>query len=356
MRSDSSTPRVSVVVRSTDRPTLAAALGSIAEQDYPDAEVIVVAASGASHRPPPPSAGAHALRFVRAASPLSRPQAANAGVDAASGEWITFLDDDDVFLPGHLSGLVAVTRADPDAQLVYTLARARMADGRTQLWGQPFALQQLYDRNFIHLASALFSRRLPGQGCRFDEAFDIMQDWDFFLQCAQHTRFGFEHRATFEWRADQGSSGAGANANHDDARFASYRDRIYAKWHDAHDALVERVTADLQEASGKARGGDLAGAEAKCRAVLAYSQNDPFALNLLGMLLRSAGRLAEARPVQELACDVRPGDASLLYNLALVCRGLGDVAGARRAAERALAANPGFPAARTLLAGLPNAT
>jgi tetratricopeptide (TPR) repeat protein len=345
-------PRVSIIVRSTNRPSLATALESIAAQDYPALEVVVVGASGAGHPLPPDHAGPHPLRFAASAQPLTRPRAANAGLDAAQGDWITFLDDDDRLLAGHIAGLVAARARAAPALLVYTLALARMADGGTQTWGRPYALQQLYERNFIHLATALFSRRLLVLGCRFDETFEIMQDWDFFLQCAQHTAFHFEPRRTFEWRADRGSSGAGGGPNHDPARFAAFRDRIYAKWAREHDALVERVRGDLQQAMLRARDGDAQGAENACRAILGYSQNDPHVLNALAMLHRGAGRHGEARAIQELACAVNPDDPSLVYNLALVCRLQGDFVRARACCRRVVQAAPTFAPAQKLLAEL----
>ncbi len=345
-------PRVSVVVRSMSRPSLVDALRSIGEQAYPELDVVVVAASGAGHPVPPNRAGPHPLRFVASDTCLSRPRAANAGLDAARGEWITFLDDDDILDPDHVSSLIGARSRAGVARLTYSLARARLSDGSTLPLGQPFALQQLYERNFIHLSMALFSRELAALGCRFDESLEILQDWDFFLQCAQHTRFHFEPRATFEWRADIGTAGTGAGANHDHARFAAFRDRIYAKWASHRDALVDRVGAALQRAAEQAKRGDRAGAEAACHAVLAYSQNDPYALNLLAMLQRSAGRDAEARRTQELACAVRPGDVSLVYNLALICRAQGDLASARAHCERAMHEAPQFAAARRLLAEL----
>ena len=167
---------------------------------------------------------------------------------------------------------------------------------------------------------SLFSRELVSRGCRFDESLDILQDWDFFIQCAQHTHFHFEPRQTFEWRAEAGDSGAGAGVNQDDARFAAFRDRIYAKWAARHDALVERVGGGLQRAADLAKARDFAGAEAICREVLDASQNDPFALNLLAMVQRAAGRVDDARATQTLACAVRPHDASLARNLALLER------------------------------------
>ena len=345
-------PLVSVIVRSMARPTLGAALGSIGIQDHPRVEVVVVAASGSGHPDPPNRVGTHPLRLVRSERQASRPQAANIGLAASSGEWITFLDDDDVLDPDHVSSLIGARNRAGVARLIYSPARARLSDGSMLPLGQPFALQQLYERNFIHLSMALFSRELVALGCRFDESLEIFEDWDFFLQCAQHTRFHFEPRATFEWRADIGTAGTGAGVNHDDARFAAFRDRIYAKWARHHDALVDRVGAALQQATELAKRGDCAGAEAACHAVLAYSQNDPYALNLLAMLQRSAGRDAEARRTQELACAVRPGDASLVYNLALICRAQGDLASARAHCERAIREAPQFAAARKLLAEL----
>ena len=345
-------PRVSVIVRSTARPTLARALESIGAQDYPNVEAVVVAASGPDHPTVPARTGAHPIVFAASPTRLSRPDAANAGLDAATGDWITFLDDDDTLSPDHVSGLVAATRNAPEALAVYTLARARFADGRTETWGRPYALIQLYERNFIHLSTALFSRKLVERGCRFDPQFEIMQDWDFFLQIAQHTHFHFEPRQTFDWNADAGSSGAGGGVNTDDSRFARFRDMIYAKWAPAHEALADAVTTKLQAAQARAQQRDLSGAESLVREVLAQSPNDPFALNMLAMLQRSQGRIADARATLETAVAIRPDDPSFTFNLALLCRAAGDVDAARSCCWRALEIDPGFAPARDLLAAL----
>jgi tetratricopeptide (TPR) repeat protein len=348
-------PRVSVIVRSMARPSLGAALASVAQQDHPDVEVLVVAACGAAHPPVEPRCGAHPQRLVASAVPLPRPVAANAGLDAASGDWVTFLDDDDLLLPGHLSGLVAAHAAAPRAGVVYSYARAVFSTGRVERFGQPWSRVQLFERNFIHLSTALVDRRLIAAGCRFDETLDVHEDWDFFLQLAQRAPFHFVPLQTFQWNADAGTSGAGGGANRDDAKFAAFRDRVYAKWMEARDALVDHVAPLLQSAAAQAQRGDLAGAEAACRSALAASTNDPWALNVLAMVFRSAGRMAEARSTQELAVAVRPQDPAIVYNLALLHRALGDTTEARRWAQRALALAPDFGPARALLAALPTA-
>jgi len=343
---------VSVIVRSTARPSLGAALASIATQDHPRIEVVVVAASGPNHPALPDRCGPHPLRIVPCALKLNRPAAANAGLDAATGDWITFLDDDDVLLPGHLSGLMAARLAAPDAGVIHCWARAVFADGSVERFGQPFSLTQLYERNFLSLSTAVFERTLAERGCRFDEALAIHEDWDMFLQLAQHTTFHFVQRATFQWHADAGGSGAGGGANHDGATFARYRDLVYAKWASHRDALIDRVVPLLRAAAECARQGDHATAEGRCRDALAISPNDPWALNLLASVQRAAGRGPEARRTQELAVAVRHQDPALVFNLALLCRAQGDIAMARRCCDRALALDADFTPARKVRAEL----
>ena len=175
-----------------------------------------------------------------------------------------------------------------------------------------------------------------------------MQDWDFFLQMAQHTNFHFEPRITFRWNADAGTSGAGGGTNQDDARFARFRDLIYAKWGPRHDALVDRVRSVLEEISALAQRGEGLAAVARCREVLVESPNDPWVLNALAMLKRATAKLGEARAAQELAVAVRPSDPSFVYNLALLSRAQGDLEHARRCCARALVLAPGFAPARKL--------
>src|SRR4030095_5679511 len=83
-------PLVSILVRSMDRPTLPRALASVAAQDYPDIEVVVVAAAGASHRPPADRGGEFPVRFVPSRNPLKRAEAANVALESARGEWLNF--------------------------------------------------------------------------------------------------------------------------------------------------------------------------------------------------------------------------------------------------------------------------
>jgi len=327
-------PDVSVVVRSVARPTLARALQSIALQQAVTLEVVLVGASGAGHPPPAPNAGAHPVRFIASVVPLARAQAANAGIDAAAGRWITWLDDDDEWLPGHLLGLLAAATANPRAGVVHSLADVRMSGEPPRPFGQPMALSELYQRNFLHASTALVARELVARGCRCDDTLDTHQDWDWFLQCAQHGPFHFVRQRTFVWHADVGSSGAGGGRNLDHRKTQAYTDRVRLKWAPRRDRLLESLAPVLEDARACCDRCDWIGAASAIRAAITLDPNNPDALAMMSVVERALGRMAGAQAAAALACVVRPDDAALVYNLALICRARGNVAKVRDCAER----------------------
>ena len=334
------TPRISIIVRSIGRPTLDRALASIATQGYPAVEVVGVAASGSAHPALPTTCGPYRILDVRSAARLPRAEAADAGIRAATCDWMTFLDDDDELLPGHIAGLVASAAASPALRAVSGRALATFRNGRTEVWGQRFALSELYARNFVHLSTLLFHRSLLSAGIAFDRNLPLHEDWDFALQVAQHTRFADWATPTFCWHADAGTSGAGGGDNVDAGAFARYRDHVYAKWAPVRDPFLDRCAKLLREAAAAVATGRVDVATTLAGEVLAISQNDPHALNLLSMLALRGGDNDAALAHQTLAVEVRPHDPDLLFNLALVRLARGETANARACLADALRLDP----------------
>ncbi|MDS4022101.1 MAG: PIG-L family deacetylase [Candidatus Competibacter sp.] len=225
-------PPVSIVVRSMARSTLAEALDSIALQTYPNIEAVLVNARGPDHPPPGEWCGRFPLRFVDRGKPLDRSAAANAGLAAARGRYIGFLDDDDLLLPDHVAVLIDALRDQDRAKVAYAGVRmiAYLPDGRIgseSLLDQPFHLPSLRAQNYIPMHAVLFDRVLLDLGCRFDENLALYEDWDFWLQLAEHGEFLHVDRITACYR-NFGHSGFGLRP--DEARIAAGRAALFAKW------------------------------------------------------------------------------------------------------------------------------
>jgi len=104
-------PLVSVYIPTRDRwPLLERAVRSVLEQAHPALEVIVVD-DGSTDATPTELARWAAreprLHVLRHSAPRGAPAARNTALQAATGDFVTGLDDDDVFRPGRIAAFVA---------------------------------------------------------------------------------------------------------------------------------------------------------------------------------------------------------------------------------------------------------
>ena len=132
MQAASGSPMVTIVVRSMGRPLLSEAVESILHQDYSPIEVVVVDATGGAHSPLSATWIERGVRMVNRNRRLPRPQAANAGLDAAKGTMLGFLDDDDTFDPNHVSTLMRHYNPMKPLQVIYSGARVIDEQGHVE--------------------------------------------------------------------------------------------------------------------------------------------------------------------------------------------------------------------------------
>ena len=102
-------PLVSVIVPTFNRPAmLKDALKSIAAQTYRPIEVIVVNDAGSDVESiVSRSIGRDPVIYLKHASNKGLAAARNTGLRGATGDYITYLDDDDVYYPDHVQTLVS---------------------------------------------------------------------------------------------------------------------------------------------------------------------------------------------------------------------------------------------------------
>ena len=210
-------PLVSVIVRSMGRAELHEALDSVAMQTYPAIEVVVVNAVGAQHPPLGERCGRFPLRLIGSGDRLQRSAAGNYGLRYARGQYLILLDEDDWFLDSHIARLVAQLQQFPHARLAYAGVRGvcRQADGSWQelrVFNEPYSATRLLLQNYIPMHAALFERSLIEAGCRLDETLERYEDWDLWMQIAQHTPFLHLDEVTAVYRSGE-ASGFGINGD-----------------------------------------------------------------------------------------------------------------------------------------------
>ena len=201
---NSENPLVSIIVRTKDRPKLLVrAISSITAQDYRPIEVVLVNDGGdepdlEAIREIMPDV---TLELLSHEHSQGRAQAANAGLAKARGEYICFLDDDDEFLPDHVSTLAGALKdldfnvAYSDCQPVYT---SYDPDQRSfnDLRLKPMNSvdpdpELLYHENYIPFICLMVTREALDKAGFLDTNFDLYEDWDFIIRLSK--LFSFYH-------------------------------------------------------------------------------------------------------------------------------------------------------------------
>jgi glycosyltransferase involved in cell wall biosynthesis len=146
----------------------------------------------------------------------------NQCVDAARGEFLTVLDDDDSISPTFISSTVRVALQFPDVNVVVPrnivvddnglVTRELATPDETVLDGVEFVCHWLYGRAPAYFASVgtVLSRTAMVRHFGGYQAFMRGRNIDnlLFLQCAISGRIGFAHDAVFRWRVYERSYSA----------------------------------------------------------------------------------------------------------------------------------------------------
>lgn len=191
-------PKVSVIIPTFNRADyLPAAINSVLCQTYTDFEIIV-ADDGSTDGTERVIGEQFGDRLVYLSKPNAGPASArNLGISAARGEYIAFLDSDDLWLPEKLAVQTKFMDEHPDTGLSFTWALTfgeSVAGGHHDLdllafRGEP-SLRLLLTHNFIPNLTVMVRRQcLAGTG-NFDESRELIgrEDYELWLRIAMQYR------------------------------------------------------------------------------------------------------------------------------------------------------------------------
>lgn len=127
---------ISTIIPVYNRPgALREAVASVLEQDWPSVEVIIVddGSTDTTAQVAGELAAADSLRVRCLRQQNGGPGAAReAGRQVAVGEFVQYLDSDDVLLPGKFANQVRALRSNPECDVAYGKTRFRHADGQIE--------------------------------------------------------------------------------------------------------------------------------------------------------------------------------------------------------------------------------
>ncbi|HOI15517.1 MAG TPA: glycosyltransferase [Geobacteraceae bacterium] len=212
---------------------IAEALASVLGQTYPAVECIVVD-DGSTDRTAEIVAGfGNRVRLLRQAN-AERSAARNAGLRCATGEYIGFLDADDILLPEKFSEQCGFLAAHREFDVVYSRVEY-FRDGGRSGYGvrRPTPAGDVAARlafgNFLAINSPLIRRAAAERVGGFDPAFSRFEDWDFFLRMAlSGSRFAFLDRVHARCRVHGGNT-VGDRARMFEAKWR-VADKVAAGW------------------------------------------------------------------------------------------------------------------------------
>ena len=214
-------PRVSILIRTVNRAAwLREALASCANQTWENLEVVVV-----EDGPPASRAiadefrGRLAITYEATGENVGRSKAGNRALALATGEWLGFLDDDDVLFADHVEVLVGAAlaaglkgayglawetrtvvhdreRADYEETVHFTTHR------------QPFDRLTLWHHNFLPIQAVIFHRSLWERHGGFAEDMDQLEDWNLWTRYTLEDDFVLVEKTTSKYRVPADTRGA----------------------------------------------------------------------------------------------------------------------------------------------------
>lgn len=196
-------PLVSVIVRTCCQRSdyLKEAIESIKNQTYNNIELVVVEDGTKDAKEFIESVKSDNIQKIRYVpmQKAGRCVGGNVGLKNATGKYIIFLDDDDLFFADHLEVLVSELETNLNISACYTSAFhvATKVESKKPLvyeemshdviYRQPFSRCLMWYNNYIPIQSIMFKRELYEKYGGFDEELDNLEDWNLW------TRYSMDH-------------------------------------------------------------------------------------------------------------------------------------------------------------------
>jgi glycosyltransferase involved in cell wall biosynthesis len=173
-------PLVSCIIPTKDRPHLISrAITSVLKQSYSKIEVIVIDDSTNSNTKQVISQFGAKVIYIKNGQSKGAPYSRNIGLAEAKGDIISFLDDDDVWMPNKIEAQLKLLSRYPIVSCNYTT----VVNGKMTYIRRPklVTYEKMLYYNYLGSCSCVIAAADVVASCYFDENIKLGQDWDMWL-------------------------------------------------------------------------------------------------------------------------------------------------------------------------------
>ena len=230
------TPLVSILIRTVGRGAwLEQALATVANQTWRNIEAVVI-----EDGPVRSEAVVERfrdrlnIRYRATGTRVGRARAGNIALSEARGEWLNFLDDDDLLFADHVEVLVDAAQQH-GTKGAYALAwetPTRIIDRNAAKYEEltyltrhrhPFDRLALWHHNILPIQAVLFHRSLYERYGGFAEDMDQLEDWNLWTRYTLEDDFVLVEKTTSKYRVPASAREAAARQTLLDR---AYRDAV----------------------------------------------------------------------------------------------------------------------------------
>lgn len=229
-------PLVSILIRTVDRSAwLEQALATVANQTWRAIEVVVIEDGPArSEFVVDRFRDRLHVRYLATGTSVGRARAGNIALAEAHGEWLNFLDDDDLLFADHVEVLLdaALQRGTLGAYGLAWETPTRIDDrdkaryeelAYTTRHGHPFDRLTLWHHNIFSIQAVLFHRSLYERYGGFAEDMEQLEDWNLWTRYTLENDFVLVEKTTSKYRVPARASEA---AGRQELLDRAYRDAV----------------------------------------------------------------------------------------------------------------------------------
>jgi glycosyltransferase involved in cell wall biosynthesis len=182
-------PRVSVIINCLNgEKYLRQAIDSVYAQTFADWEIVLCDNASTDSTPAIARSYDERVRYFRRESTVPLGQARNSAIDVSRGQYIAFLDCDDMWLPQRLARQVPLLDAQPRCDLIYSNFfhlddRGRQSAALRGRQPSGHVFERFLARYPVGILTVLLRRTaLDRLGELFDPALHLAEDYDLFMR------------------------------------------------------------------------------------------------------------------------------------------------------------------------------